>query len=45
MLLLGGIALAGVAGSYLRKIGALALGGGAACTHGLDSGLPDLRKA
>ncbi|WP_166134096.1 choice-of-anchor P family protein [Nocardioides ochotonae] len=45
MLLLGGIALAGAAGSYLRKIGALALGGGAACTHGLDSGLPDLRKA
>ncbi|MQW76149.1 hypothetical protein GHK92_09705 [Nocardioides sp. dk4132] len=45
MLLLGGLALAGVAGSYLRKIGALALGSGAACTHGLDSGLPDLRKA
>ncbi|NPC97372.1 choice-of-anchor P family protein [Nocardioides sp. zg-DK7169] len=45
MLLLGGIALAGVAGSYLRKIGALALGGGAPCTHGLDTGLPDLRKA
>nr|WP_278249602.1 choice-of-anchor P family protein [Nocardioides sp. IC4_145] len=44
-LLFGGIALAAVAGSYLRKIGALALGAGAACPHGLDSGLPDLRKA
>ncbi|WP_435748053.1 choice-of-anchor P family protein [Nocardioides sp. SYSU DS0663] len=44
-LLFGGIALAAVAGSYLRKIGALALGSGAACPHGLDSGLPDLRKA
>jgi hypothetical protein len=45
MLLLGGIALAGVAGSYLRRLGAAALGGGASCSHGLDSGLPDLRKA
>ncbi|MDN4174603.1 choice-of-anchor P family protein [Nocardioides sp. SOB77] len=44
-LLFGGIALAAVAGSYLRKIGALALGAGASCPHGLDSGLPDLRKA
>lgn len=44
-LLFGGIALAAVAGSYLRKIGALALGAGGACPHGLDSGLPDLRKA
>lgn len=44
-LLFGGIALAAVAGSYLRRIGALALGSGAACPHGLDSGLPDLRKA
>ena len=45
MLLLGGIALATVAGSYLRRLGAAALGGGASCSHGLDSGLPDLRKA
>ena len=44
-LLLGGIALASVAGSYLRKVGALALGGAGSCSHGLDSGLPDLRKA
>ena len=44
VLLLGSIALAAAAGSYLRKLGVLALGGGA-CPHGLDSGLPDLRKA
>ncbi|MBB6628604.1 hypothetical protein H5V45_14860 [Nocardioides sp. KIGAM211] len=45
VLLVGGIALAAVGGSYFRKIGALALGGTGACPHGLDSGLPDLRKA
>jgi hypothetical protein len=38
---LGGALLAG---SYVRKIGAMALGGAGACSHGLDSGLPDLRK-
>ena len=43
-LLLGGTALALVAGSYLRRIGVLALGGAGSCTHGLDRGLPDLRK-
>jgi hypothetical protein len=45
LLLFGGIAAASVAGSYFRKLGVAALGGGAACTHGLDSGLPDLREA
>lgn len=45
LLLFGGIAAASVAGSYFRKLGAAALGGGASCPHGLDSGLPDLRKA
>ena len=44
-LLVGGVALAAAAGTWLRKIGVLALGGAATCTHGLDSGLPDLRKA
>lgn len=44
LLLIGGIALAGVAGTYLRRLGAAALGGGASCSHGLDSGLPDLRR-
>ncbi|MDQ4053737.1 MAG: hypothetical protein M3237_13680 [Actinomycetota bacterium] len=45
LLMVGGIAAATVAGSYFRKLGAAALGGGAPCPHGLDSGLPDLRKA
>jgi len=44
-ILVGGIALAAVGGSWLRKAGLLALGGSASCSHGLDSGLPDLRKA
>lgn len=44
-ILVGGIALAAVGGSWLRKAGVLALGGAGSCTHGLDSGLPDLRKA
>lgn len=44
-LLVGGIALAAVGGTWLRRIGVIALGGGASCAHGLDSGLPDLRKA
>ncbi|MPY98112.1 MAG: hypothetical protein GEU97_08940 [Actinophytocola sp.] len=43
-LLFGALALAALAGTYLRKLGALALGGGATCPHGLRSGLPDLRK-
>lgn len=44
LLMVGAIAGACVAGSYVRRMGALALGGGGACSHGLDSGLPDLRK-
>ncbi len=44
-ILAGGIALAAVGGTWLRKAGVLALGGAGSCTHGLDSGLPDLRKA
>jgi hypothetical protein len=44
ILLLGGIALASVAGGYLRRIGVLALGGAGSCSHGLERGLPDLRK-
>lgn len=39
------LGLASAAGVYLRKAGVLALGTGASCSHGLDSGLPDLRKA
>ena len=44
-LLFGGLALAALAGSWLRRVGLLALGGTGSCAHGLDSGLPDLRKA
>jgi hypothetical protein len=44
LLMVGAIAGACVAGSYVRRMGAMALGGGGACSHGLDSGLPDLRK-
>lgn len=44
-ILAGGIALAAVGGSWLRRIGVLATGGAGSCSHGLDSGLPDLRKA
>lgn len=44
-LLVGGVGLAAAGGTWLRKIGVLALGGAASCPHGLDSGLPDLRKA
>lgn len=44
-LLIGGVALAAVGGSWLRKAGVIALGGAGSCSHGLDSGLPDLRKA
>lgn len=38
------LGLAGAGGVYLSKAGILALGTGSSCTHGLDSGLPDLRK-
>ena len=44
-LLFGALALAAAGGSYFRKLGVLALGGTGSCPHGLDSGLPDLRKA
>ncbi len=44
LVLIAGIALASLLGSYLRKIGQLALGAGAACSHGFESGVPDLRK-
>jgi len=44
VLFLGALLLAVAVGSYRKKMGALALGAGT-CSHGLDSGLPDLRKA
>lgn len=44
LLLFAGLGGALLAGSYVRRIGALVLGGAGACSHGLESGLPDLRQ-
>ncbi len=44
MLLFAGLGGALLAGSYVRRLGALVLGAGGDCAHGLASGLPDLRK-
>lgn len=44
-LFFGGILGATLLGSYLRRLGILALGGGSSCAMGLEAGLPDLRKA
>jgi hypothetical protein len=44
-ILIGGLALGALGGTWLRRAGVLALGGAGSCTHGLDRGLPDLRKA
>ena len=44
-ILVGGLALGALGGTWLRRAGVLALGGAGSCTHGLDRGLPDLRKA
>jgi hypothetical protein len=44
LLLFAGLGGALLAGSYVRRLGALVLGAGGACPHGLESGLPDLRK-
>ncbi|UDY22242.1 hypothetical protein [Nocardioides sp. Kera G14] len=43
-LLLGGLALAAGAAWWLRKGFGAVFGGAGACSHGLRSGLPDLRK-
>ncbi|GAA4708938.1 choice-of-anchor P family protein [Nocardioides conyzicola] len=44
-ILVGGLALGALGGTWLRRAGVLALGGAGSCSHGLDRGLPDLRKA
>lgn len=44
-LLVGGIALASGVGWWLQRLGGFVLGGAGACAHGLESGVPDLRKA
>lgn len=43
-LMVGGLAVAGMGGWWLRRLGALALGTAATCPQGLQSGIPDLRK-
>lgn len=45
MLLVGALAAVAAVGGWMRRLGALSMGAGAACSHGLDTGLPDLRKA
>ena len=44
-LLVGGIVLASGVGWWLQRLGGFVLGGAGACAHGLESGVPDLRKA
>lgn len=45
ILLYGGIAVAALAAWLLRRMAGAVLGAGATCSHGLPTGLPDLRKA
>lgn len=44
-LTVGGLILAAGVGWWLQKIGGLVLGGAGSCTHGLETGVPDLRRA
>ena len=44
-LLVGGLILASGAGWWLQRIGGFVIGGAGACAHGLETGIPDLRKA
>lgn len=44
-LMVGAFVIAAGVGWWLQKIGGLVLGGAAACSHGLETGVPDLRKA
>lgn len=44
-LMMGGLLLATGLGWWLQKIGAFVLGGAGSCSHGLETGVPDLRKA
>ena len=45
LLILLGLLVAGALGWGMRRLGVLALAGTDACTHGLEIGVPDLRKA
>jgi hypothetical protein len=44
-LLVGGLILASGVGWWLQRIGGFVIGGAGACAHGLETGIPDLRKA
>lgn len=44
-LMVGGIILASGVGWWLQRIGGLVLGGAGTCSHGLETGVPDLRRA
>lgn len=45
LLVLGGLVIAAGVGWFFRAAALTALGAGSTCTHGLATGLPDLRKA
>lgn len=45
LLILGGLIIAAGLGWFFRAAALTALGAGSTCTHGLVTGLPDLRKA
>ena len=44
-LMVGGFVIAAGVGWWLQKIGGLVLGGAGSCSHGLETGVPDLRRA
>jgi hypothetical protein len=44
-LLVGGLILASGVGWWLQRIGGFVVGGAGSCAHGLETGVPDLRKA
>ena len=44
-LMVGGLLLASGLGWWLQRVGGSVLGGAGSCAHGLETGVPDLRKA
>jgi hypothetical protein len=44
-LMVGAFVIAAGIGWWLQKIGGLVLGGAGSCSHGLETGIPDLRRA
>jgi hypothetical protein len=45
VLIAGGLLIASALGWWLQKVGGFVLGGAGSCSHGLETGVPDLRKA